>query len=326
MKNIFFSATARIPASTTNLGPGFDVLGIGLSLHSKVTLEEINNKTEIICRGKDADKIPKDTSNIAYQAAIKIFNQFNYKPAGLRLTIDNGIPAIRGLGGSGTAILGGLLTANSICQQRFGTQPSFSHSDILAFATEFEGHPDNVSASLLGGLIVSGMEISETGCPPSVKTIKLIPPPELRLIVAIPDFTLPTKTARSVLPKSIDLPTVIFNISRSSLLVAAMATNNLDLLPTAMQDQIHQPYRAKLIPGFEEVKKNAMLAGALSVTLSGAGPTMVAYAHSSSNTKKISDQMFLAFKKNGLSCQTKILTVDADGAEVHATSSVETNH
>lgn len=319
MTEIYLSATAKIPASTTNLGPGFDVLGIGLSLYSRVILEEKASGTKIICLGEDSEKIPATSDNIAYQAVMKIFDHFDYQPPGFQLTIDNGIPAIRGLGGSGTAILGGLLTANSICHQRFGIE-SLSCSEILSFATEFEGHPDNVAASLLGGVVVSAMEHSNKDNLPSIRSIKLLPPSDLRLIVAIPDFTLPTQKARSVLPDSVNFSDAVFNIGRSSLLVAALVTDNLDLLATAMQDRLHQPYRAKLIPGFNEVFEAAMSAGALSVSLSGAGPTMIAYAHSSSNTKKISERMTSAFKNNGLNCQTQILSVDINGARVDSPS------
>lgn len=317
------AVTAIIPASTTNLGPGFDVLGVAVSLYSQVSLQETAGITEVICLGQDSDKLLSDTSNVAYQAADLIFAKVGYQPDGLRLTLQNGIPAIRGLGGSGTAILGGLLAANAMCGQKFG-QPPFSLQEILAFATEIEGHPDNVAASLLGGFVVSATAevqnvntVGEIEAVMTVKTVKITPPDELRLIIAVPDFTLATKVARSVLPESVDLSAAVFNMSRSSLLVAAMATGDLDLLPVSMEDRLHQPYRAKLIPGFEEVSRSALEAGALSIALSGAGPTIVAYTRASAPTQQIADQMALAFQQNGLACQTQILTVDTEGAKVN---------
>jgi homoserine kinase len=314
------AVTAIIPASTTNLGPGFDVLGVAVSLYSQVSLQETAGITEVICLGQDSDKLLSDTSNVAYQAADLIFAKVGYQPDGLRLTLQNGIPAIRGLGGSGTAILGGLLAANAMCGQKFG-QPPFSLQEILAFATEIEGHPDNVAASLLGGFVVSATAevqnvntVGEIEAVTTVKTVKITPPDELRLIIAVPDFTLTTKV---VLPESVDLSAAVFNMSRSSLLVAAMATGDLDLLPVSMEDRLHQPYRAKLIPGFEEVSRSALEAGALSIALSGAGPTIVAYTRASAPTQQIADQMALAFQQNGLACQTQILTVDTEGAKVN---------
>ena len=295
-------ATARIPASTTNLGPGFDVLGLALQLYSTVKLETIGNGTEIVIRGVDADKIPNGADNIAFQAANLVFKRSGHQPKGLKLVLTNGIPAIRGLGGSGTAILGGLLTANALCGE------PFSRAELLNFATELEGHPDNVAASLLGGLVVSVMDGGE------VRTIKLDCGPALHVVVAIPDFPLSTKEARRVLPQSVKFADAIYNVSRSSFLVAAIATGNFDMLSLAMNDRLHQPYRVPLIRGFDEVAKAAMDAGALSVALSGAGPSIAAYCTTA--MKEIARQMTQAFARHQVACDIKILPIDATGASV----------
>lgn len=295
-------AIARIPASTTNLGPGFDVLGLALQLYSTVELEEIDAGIEIVVRGIDSEIITKGADNIAYRAAISVFEQIGYQPKGLRLSLVNGIPAIRGLGGSGTAILGGLLTANALCDE------PFSQDELLNLASTLEGHPDNVAASLLGGLVVS---LPHDG---RVHTIKLDCQPNLRVAVAIPDFQMPTKRARSVLPEKIKFSDAVHNVSSSSLLVAAFATGNLNLLPVAMRDRLHQPYRKLLIPGFDDVADAAISAGALSIALSGAGPSIAAYCTTAE--QEIANQMNQAFKKNGVSCNVKILSIDSTGAAV----------
>ena len=295
-------ATARIPASTTNLGPGFDVLGLALQLYSTVKLETTGNGTEIVINGVDADKISSGTDNIAFQAADLVFKRSGHQPKGLKLVLTNGIPAIRGLGGSGTAILGGLLTANPLCGA------PFSQADLLNFATEIEGHPDNVAASLLGGLVVSVMDDGE------VHTIKLAPGPALHVVVAIPDFPLSTKEARRVLPQSVKFADAIYNVSRSSCLVAAIATRNFDMLSLAMNDRLHQPYRVPLIRGFDEVARAAIDVGALSVALSGAGPSIAAYCTTA--MEEIASQMTQAFAQNQITCETKILSIDAAGASV----------
>ena len=194
-------ATARVPASTTNLGPGFDVLGLALQLYSTISLEEIDDGTEIEVTGIDVDKLSNDESNIAYRAAKLVFDKCGYKPKGLRLVLTNGIPAIRGLGGSGTATLGGLLTANALCDE------PFSRSELLDFATEFEGHPDNVAASLLGGLVISMMQGDH------VHSIQLDCGSDLRVVVAIPNFSLSTKAARRVLPQTVNFADAIHNVS-----------------------------------------------------------------------------------------------------------------
>lgn len=299
---MFGKAIACVPASTTNLGPGFDVLGLALKLYSTVEIEETDSGVRIIVHGVDQDKIPTSTDNLAFESANYIFQRVGYQPKGIKLTITNGIPAIRGLGGSGTAILGGLLSANAICGD------PFSPDQILDFAVEREGHPDNITASLLGGLTVAVVDKK------NVKAVKLSPPEDLRVVIAIPDYTLSTKEAREVLPQNLDLKSAIYNVSRSSLLVAAVATGKLDMLNVAMQDLLHQPHRAKLIPGFEDVCNSAIQAGALSAALSGAGPSIAAYCITSED--QIANVMIDAFAKNGLNAEAKILEVDSAGATV----------
>ena len=295
-------ATARVPASTTNLGPGFDVLGLALQLYSTISLEEIDQGMEIEVTGVDVAKLPKDESNIAYRAANLVFDKCGYQLKGLRLVLTNGIPAIRGLGGSGTAILGGLLTANALCDN------PFSRAELLDFATEFEGHPDNVAASLLGGLVVSMMQGSH------VHSIQVDCNSDLRVVVAIPDFSLSTKAARGVLPQTVDFADAIHNVSRSSMLVAAIATGKLEMLSLAMADRLHQPYRTSLIPGFDDVAESAMRAGALSVALSGAGPSVAAYCTTS--TDEVGAEMSRAFRRNQIACEIKVLPIDSTGATV----------
>ncbi len=297
-------ATARIPASTTNLGPGFDVLGLALQLYSKITLETIDTETQVIVTGVDADKIPSTPEHIAFQAVELVFDRSGSKrPKGFKLEIENGIPAIRGLGGSGTAILGGLLTANALCST------PFSDAELLNFATELEGHPDNVAASLYGGLVVSAQEETE------VYTIRLACPATLSVVLAIPDFPLSTEQARDVLPTSVGFADAIYNTSRSTLLIASIVTGQFEMLRVAMKDRLHQPYRTSLIPGFNDVANAATAAGALSVALSGAGPTVAAYCLE--HTELVAEQMQSAFKKHQIASDIKILKPDADGASIH---------
>ncbi len=304
MPHNFKKATARIPASTTNLGPGFDVLGLALQLYSTVTLEPSETKTEVVVSGVDTDKIQSTPEHIAFQAVELVFKQSGTKrPNGFKLYINNGIPATRGLGGSGTAILGGLLTANALCHT------PFSDVELLNFATQMEGHPDNVAASLYGGIVVSAQENGE------VHTIQMPCPPELSVVLAIPDFPLSTQRARTVLPQYVPFSDAIYNTSRSTLLIASIATKQFEMLRVAMKDKLHQPYRTSLIPGFKEVAEAATDAGALSVALSGAGPTIAAYCLE--NPEKIAKEMQRAFKNHQIICNSKILKPDAHGTKVH---------
>ncbi len=296
-------ATARIPASTTNLGPGFDVLGLALQLYSTVTLEITGEDTEVVVSGVDFEKIPSTPEHSGFKAVETIFQRSGIpQPKGMRLRIENGIPAIRGLGGSGTAILGGLLTANELCDS------PFSLSDILDIASEIEGHPDNVAASLYGGMVISVQDGN------SIHTIKLDCDPALHLVLAIPEFTLSTQAARDILPDTVKFSDAIYNISRCSLLVASIATGKLDMLALSMKDVLHQPYRSNLIPGFDEVVEAASAAGALSITLSGAGPTIAAFCLN--NMEIVGKQMKAAFMRHNISCEIKVLRADPEGARV----------
>lgn len=296
-------ATARIPASTTNLGPGFDVLGLALQLYSTVTLEIIGEDTEVVVSGVDSEKIPSTPEHSGFKAVETIFQRSGIpQPKGMRLRIENGIPAIRGLGGSGTAILGGLLTANELCDA------PFSLSDILNIAAEIEGHPDNVAASLYGGMVISVQDGNR------IHTIKLDCDPALHLVLAIPEFTLSTQAARDILPDTVKFSDAIYNISRCSLLVASIATGKLDMLSLSMKDVLHQPYRSNLIPGFDEVVQAASDAGALSITLSGAGPTIAAFCLN--NMEIVGKQMKAAFMKHNIPCEIKVIRADQEGARV----------
>lgn len=295
--------TIRVPASTTNLGPGFDALGLALKLYSTVTLEATRNGAEVVISGVDVDKIPSTPKHVAYQAVALVFQRCGTPhPKGLKLSIANGIPAIRGLGGSGTAILGGLLTANVFCDN------PFSHSELLNFAASIEGHPDNVAASLYGGMVISVQDGEH------IHTIQLACDPALHVVVAIPEFTLSTKKARDILPKTVDFVDAIYNISRSSLLVASIATGKLDMLPIAMKDKLHQPYRSTLIPGFDDIVEAATSAGALGIALSGAGPTIAAYC--TDNMEEVGNRMQNMFKKHGIVSEIHVLGADLEGAIV----------
>ena len=294
-------ATARIPASTTNLGPGFDVLGLALQLYSTVTLEITGENNEVVVSGVDFEKIPSTPEHSGFKAAETIFQRSGIsQPKGMRLRIENGIPAIRGLGGSGTAILGGLLTANELCDG------PFSMSDILNISSEIEGHPDNVAASLYGGMVISVQDGNR------IHTIKLDCDPALHLVLAIPEFTLSTQEARDILPDKVKFSDAIYNISRCSLLVASIATGKLDMLSLSMKDVLHQPYRSNLIPGFDEVVEAASAAGALGITLSGAGPTVAAFCLN--NMEIVGKQMQAAFMKHNIACDIKVIRADQEGA------------
>ncbi len=293
-------AIARVPASTTNLGAGFDVLGLAVQLYNTVELEETGRGVQLEVHGTNRELIPNDENNPAYKAAKFIFEKVKKQPKGVKLTVINDIPVERGLGGSGTAILGGLLTANLICGE------PFSRDELLNFAAKFEGHPDNVSASLLGGFVVVCVDDGK------IHHVKLQCPGGLKVAFVIPNFPLSTEKARTTLPQTVPHKDAVFNVSRCSFLVASILTGKLDSLSIGMEDRLHQPYRKPLIPGIEDVFDTALDAGALSVALSGAGPTVAAFCVEKGEA--IATNMKRAFEMHRIESETKVLDIDYEGA------------
>lgn len=290
----------QVPATSANLGPGFDTLGMALQLYNIIEMEEVNGNTVIEVEGEGAEEISKDSSNIVFKAAQSVFKQANYEPKGLRIKLINNIPIARGLGSSAAAIVGGIVAANFVSGEKL------TEKEMLSMATSIEGHPDNVAPALLGGIVVSAMADDE------VRYLKIAPPNNLKCVVAIPDFLLSTSAAREVLPQSISLNDAIFNISRASLLVGAFINGDLSLLSVAMDDKLHQPYRCSLIPGMKKVFAAAKLAGAKGVALSGAGPTLIAFTDK--NSELIAKVMKETFIENGVQARVLILDPNPIGA------------
>lgn len=290
----------QVPATTANMGPGFDTLGMALKLFNIVEMDAIGSSLHIEVEGDGADIISKGTDNIVYQAALKVFKAVNYIPEGLKIRIINNIPLARGLGSSAAAIVGGIVAANIL------TGNKLSEKDLLNLATEMEGHPDNVAPALLGGIIISVQDGEE------VRYSKIELPYSLKCVVAIPDFILPTKVAREALPSSVSMSDAIYNISRTALLVAALMKQDLNQLAVAMDDKLHQPYRANLVPGMKKVFAAARLAGAKGVVLSGAGPTLISFCDE--NTELVASVMKDTFQQAGINARIMELEPNPVGA------------
>lgn len=290
----------QVPATTANMGPGFDTMGMALKLYNVVEMEASGLGLQIEVEGDGADQIPRDKRNIVYTAAARVFKATGFAPKGLRIKIINNIPLARGLGSSASAIVGGLVAANIVAGNQLGEK------ELLNIATEIEGHPDNVAPALLGGIVISAMVEGE------VKYSKITAPSKLKCVVAIPDFTLPTKLAREVLPQYVPIGDAVFNISMTALLVSALINGDFNLLATAMDDKIHQPYRANLVPGMKKVFAAAKLAGARGIVLSGAGPTLIAFCDE--NAPFIASVMKETFCKSGINARVVELEPNPVGA------------
>ncbi|GFN33612.1 homoserine kinase [Paenibacillus xylaniclasticus] len=263
----------KVPASTANLGPGFDVLGMALSLFAWIEMSAAK-ETSITMHGDQMKGVPADKTNLIYKVAQMVFEEAGVSVPELAISMYSDIPLTRGLGSSASAIVGALVAANALIGS------PLSDDRLFQLATKLEGHPDNVGASLFGGIVVSSWDGERAD------HVRIEPHPSLETLVAVPSFQLSTEKARHALPKTVDLKDAVFNIGRSSLLVAALGAGKLDLISKAMRDRLHQPYRAALIPGMTTILEQAVEHGALGAALSGAGPTLISFVDSGSSRKQ----------------------------------------
>ncbi|KQO01356.1 homoserine kinase [Paenibacillus sp. Leaf72] len=295
----------KVPASTANLGPGFDTLGMALSLYAWVEMS-VAEHTVFRLYGDEMTGIPEDKSNLIYKVAQLVFKEAGVQVPELDIAMYSNIPLTRGLGSSASAIVGALVAANALIGS------PLSDDKLFQMATALEGHPDNVGASLFGGIVVSAWRDGERA-----DYVRLEPHEKLEALVAIPSFQLSTEKARHALPKQISMQDAVFNVSRSSLLVAALASGELGLIRHAMRDCLHQPYRAALIPGMAEILDKAADYGALGAALSGAGPTLIAFVESDSPRKQELEHFLLeTLKQEGIEAQTLWLKPCAEGPSV----------
>jgi homoserine kinase len=291
----------RVPATSANLGPGFDALGLALMLHNDVTAVEADTVT-VRVQGEGAGRLPTGGDNViargvrlAYEAAGRSFK-------GCAITCVNRIPTARGLGSSAAAWVGGLVAGNALLGE------PLSREALLTLAARAEGHPDNVAAALLGGLTVSCA--TATG----VSALTLPVPRGLTWVALIPSISSSTAQARAVLPASVPREDAVFNVQRVALLLAAFQVGRLDALPTALDDRLHQPYRRVLFPWMDAIAAAARAAGALGCVLSGAGPSLLAAVAGDGHA--VARAMEAALAAAGLAGTARPLPVDSAGATV----------
>ncbi len=295
--------TVRVPATTANIGPGFDCLGAALTLYNqfKFTLAE---KTTIEVIGDESTGLSLSADNLLYQSFLKLYQQIEQSPPLVKIEIEINVPLARGLGSSATAIVGGLVAANHLAGDPL-TQPQ-----IRDLAISIEGHPDNVVPALLGNCQLS---VSSQA---SHWQISQIPwHSEIIPVLAIPDFQLSTEKARSVLPLEVSRQDAIFNMAHLGLLLRALETGNQDWLRTGLQDRLHQPYRQSLITGYHNVSLAALEAGSYGLVISGAGPTLLALS-SPSFAVNVALAMQDAWQQEGINTKTLILSLDSQGAKI----------
>jgi homoserine kinase len=254
----------RVPASSANLGPGFDALGLALGVYLECRFRQ-SEQLEIRVSGRDASLIAVDASNLIWRTAETVAADVGEKLPPIELEIRNDIPLGKGLGSSAAALTAGVVIADRLLGLHWRPLR------ILNEAARIEGHPDNVAACVLGSIVTSAIDSGG-----SARAIRLDLPPAFAVAVVVPDFDLPTTQARAVLPECYSRADAVFNVQRAALLVAALATGTTSAFPTALEDRYHQAYRAPLVPGLAEVLK-LRAPGLLGCVLSGAGPSILVF-------------------------------------------------
>jgi len=301
----------KVPATSANLGSGFDVLGVSLNLFNEVHFEvgyggDVKKKgVDIRIAGEGAGVLPEGAGNIIFKAAKKIFDKRSFKFDYCCIKAVNRIPLARGLGSSSSAILAGMLAANSVCGNHY------KKGEILNFAAHMEGHPDNVAPALYGGFCITVKTDS------GIEVISLKPPKDLCCVLCVPDFKVSTKKARRLLPGKVSHKDAVFNVSRVALLVGILENHRLELLNLAMDDKLHQPYRRRLIPGLNQVFGAAKKAGAYGAALSGAGPCVTAFCRRGKKKAiSVGKNMVMGFRRAGVKSNFRILDFEVKGAKV----------
>jgi homoserine kinase len=295
----------RVPATSANLGPGFDALGLALALHNEVTAVEAETVTVTI-QGEGAGRLPSGADNVVARGVRQAYAAAGRSFRGVALTCVNRVPPARGLGSSAAAWVGGLVAGNALLGSPLPREA------LLALAAGAEGHPDNVAAALLGGLTVScALDDGQ------VVALALPVPGTVRWVVLVPEVTSATAEARAVLPESVPRADAVFNVQRVCLLLAALQTSRLDAVGAALDDRLHQPYRRRLFPWMPAVAEAARAAGALGCVLSGAGPSLLAAVRDDGGV--VARAMERALQSEGMQGRARALAVDTEGAVVVST-------
>jgi homoserine kinase len=300
------TVTIRVPATSANLGPGFDSLGMALGLWNRIRVRW-GGPPEVIIHGEGKGRLATDANNLMYSAAQRLLATCGQAKADLRIESWQDVPLSRGLGSSSAAIVGGMFAANALLGF------PFSMPQLLDLATAMEGHPDNVAPALVGGMTIAVREGERTYAAP-------VPvPDDLQCVVLVPDIPMPTSTARAVLDSQVSREDAVFNIGRAALLVASFATDHPEYLRIATEDRLHQLARQDIFPAMKVIFRNAMAAGARGVFLSGAGSSIVALTtRDERRAQTIGYEMADAADKARVGGTFHVLSVSPVGAQVLA--------
>ena len=294
-----------VPATTANLGPGFDCLGAALDLNNRFAMRRIEGggeRFELIIEGSEGSHLRGGPENLVYRAAQRVWKAAGLEPVALEARVRLAVPPARGLGSSATAIVAGLMGANALVGE------PLSKEKLLEIAIDIEGHPDNVVPSLLGGLCMTAKAASQRW-----RVVRCEWTPSVKAVVAIPSIRLSTSEARRAMPKSIPVGDAVVNLGALTLLLQGLRTGNGDLISDGMHDRLHEPYRWRLIKGGDQVKQAAMEAGAWGCAISGAGPSVLALCEEDKGPA-VSRAMVKAWEAAGVASRAPVLNLQTSGS------------
>lgn len=290
----------KVPATSANLGSGFDSLGVALNWYNYVWMEE-SDRIEI--SSKDNVAIPKGKDNLVYQAAEFVYNAYGKKMPGLKIIQENNIPMARGMGSSSACIVAGITGANELLGR------PFDQDTLINFACKIEGHPDNTTPAILGGLTVSAMDAGR------VYSVGTQVSDKFRFALLIPDFQLKTEQSRATLPMQYSKQDAVYNLSRSALMVASLSCGKAENLRIAVQDKLHQPFRVDLIENCAQIFELTYQNGSLGTYISGAGPCIMSIIESG-NTAYY-NRMIKQLEEHGIvGWKLEVLETDREGTKV----------
>ena len=294
-----------VPATTANLGPGFDCLGAALDLNNRFAMRRIEGsgeRFELIIEGTEGSHLRGGPDNLVYRAAQRVWRAANMEPVALEARVRLAVPPARGLGSSATAIVAGLMGANALVGE------PLSKEKLLELAIDIEGHPDNVVPSLLGGLCMTAKAASQRWRVVRCEWISSV-----KAVVAIPSIRLSTSEARRAMPKAIPISDAVVNLGALTLLLQGLRTGNGDLIADGMHDRLHEPYRWRLIKGGDDVKAAALDAGAWGCAISGAGPSIIALC-AEDKGQAVSRAMVKAWEAAGVASRAPVLNLQTSGS------------
>jgi homoserine kinase len=297
-----------VPATTANLGPGFDCLGAALDLNNRFEMRCIEGdgeRFELVIEGSEGSHLRGGPDNLVYRAAQRVWKEAGEPPIAIEARVRLAVPPARGLGSSATAIVAGLMGANALLGE------PLSREKLLELAIDIEGHPDNVVPSLLGGLCMTAKAASHRW-----RVVRCEWSPEVLAVVAIPAIRLSTSEARRVMPKVISIADAVTNLGSLTLLLQGLRTGNGDLIADGMHDRIHEPYRWGLIQGGRQVRQAAIDAGAWGCVISGAGPSILALT-SKATAGAVSRAMVKTWEAEGVASRSEVLQLQQAGSRWH---------